>query len=109
MALPSCYSDAMKRLSVRLSDEVHAALTAELPEWQKLRGPRFSLNELCSQKLSTPFPPTQWVASNWDVVTTGTSSPLNSVYTVTCSVPSHPSENPKKVVDKRRNDDRRKK
>jgi len=50
----------MKRLSIRLSDQVHAALAAELPEWRKLRGPRFSLNNLCEEKLSAPVTPTTW-------------------------------------------------
>jgi hypothetical protein len=78
----------MKHLTVRLQDLVHAALSEELKEWQKLRGPRFSLNNLCEEKLSTPFPPTQWISP-----TTGTiSSPSNYVYTVTYNPPVLPFE-----------------
>ena len=73
MTPPWRYSDAMKRLSVRLTDQVHAALLSELPEWRKLRGPRFSLNNLCEEKLSAPVQPTQWIAT-----TTGT---VNYAYT----------------------------
>jgi hypothetical protein len=74
----------MKHLTVRLQDSVHAALSAELKDWQKLRGPKFSLNNLCEEKLSTPFPPTQWV------VGTGTTGTNNYAYTVT-TVPMFPS------------------
>lgn len=70
---------ATYRITVRVSDQVYAALIAELLEWQKLRGPRFSLNNLCEEKLSTPFPPTQWVAS------TGTTGTNSYIYTVSCA------------------------
>jgi hypothetical protein len=61
----------MKRVTVRLDTEVHQRLQTELVEWRKIRGPKFSLNDLCSEKLSYALPPTQWV-------TTGTFAGTNN-------------------------------
>jgi hypothetical protein len=73
----------MKRVTVRLSDPTYGSLRTELIEWRKVRGPKFSLNELCSEKLSQQIPVTQWIG------TTGTLN-SNTVITYPINFPTAP-------------------
>jgi len=70
----------VKRVTIRLDNQVHAFLSSELVEWRKVRGPKFSLNDLCSEKLSQPLQITTWPS-----IMTGTNSsnPMTTVPAVT--------------------------
>lgn len=48
-------------LTVRMSKLVHTSLVGELPSWRRVRGPKFSLNDLCIERLSNvTIQPTPW-------------------------------------------------
>lgn len=74
----------MRRVTVRLRDEVHQRLELELVEWRKVRGPKFSLNDLCSEKLSFDLPVTQWVTTETQSTNNVT---VNPVYLLANNVP----------------------
>ena len=51
----SCYSKTSSyRITVRLDDLCRDSLYSELREWQKVLGPKFSLNDMCCDKLLEP-------------------------------------------------------
>lgn len=60
----------MRRITVRMPDEVFDALRQEHVEWQKVRGPRFSLNDFCVHKFWQRTPITTWS----ETFTTGTNT-----------------------------------
>src|SRR6185369_11580607 len=60
----------MRRITVRVDDSTHARLIQELPAWRQIRGPKFSLNDLCTEKLLQSVEPTHWIQTG----TTGSSN-----------------------------------
>lgn len=52
----------MKQVHVKLPDAAHRALKRELAQWRKVRGPKFSLNDLCVAKLARAMKVARWKA-----------------------------------------------
>jgi len=50
----------MKRITVRMQPELFKRLKAEVEQWQIARGPKFSLNDLCLEKLGAFVAITEW-------------------------------------------------
>lgn len=72
---------------------MHAKLIAELPAWRNVRGPKFSLNDLCTEKLVQYMEPTQWIFPE-------TSSSVSGNVTITDVVYVAPPKLKKKVTKK---------
>jgi hypothetical protein len=54
----------MRQINTRIPDRIYAQLRKELVEWKAVRGPRFSLNDLCKEKLGREAAPTLWPSTS---------------------------------------------
>jgi len=50
----------VRKVTFRVDDDLVDKLKEELEAWRAVRGPKFSLNELCVEKLSRKMTPTLW-------------------------------------------------